>query len=235
MELFLRRIHMKDFFLTWHRWFILQYENLLQKIDCRVTVPYWDWTLVAAKPFANDFWNPGARGFGGNGSPPGSCVKTGPFGEGKWSLIRSAGGGCLKRNFNDRFPDVITLASLLTSNPDPKDFLKFESLLRVVFHNEFYSRIGGTMNSKNAATAPEFFLHHAFIDKIWSDWQEKGKKHKFNIFFTNQKGKMPGTRNRPKDFLDLSEQPDCICVQYADVVNNVSTIIKGKLLKYNPV
>lgn len=140
-----------------------------------------------------------------------------------------------KTKFQRSIPDVITLASLLTSNPDPKDFLKFESLLRVVFHNEFYSRIGGTMNSKNAAAAPEFFLHHAFIDKIWSDWQEKGKKHKFNIFFTNQKGKMPGTRKRPKDFLDLSEQPDCICVEYVDVVNNVSTIIKGKLLKYNLV
>ena len=23
-----------------------------------------------------------------------------------------------------------------------------------------------------SAEAPEFFLHHAFIDKIWSDWQE---------------------------------------------------------------
>ncbi len=39
-------IHQLDFFLPWHRWFILQFENLLREVDCRVTVPYWDWSLV---------------------------------------------------------------------------------------------------------------------------------------------------------------------------------------------
>ncbi len=228
MELFIQQIHMKDFFLTWHRWFILQYENLLQQIDCRVTVPYWDWTLVAANPFASDFWNPGQQGFGGNGSPPGGCVKTGPFKEGKWSLIRSAGGGCLKRNFKGRFPDAIALASLLSYNPDPKDFVKFEMQLRIVFHNEVHCQIGGTMCSKSSAAAPEFFLHHAFIDKIWSDWQRMGAKIRFNTFFKNQKQRMPATEHRSGDFLDLSNQPDCICAEYVNVVNNVSRLIEGK-------
>ncbi|XP_028405797.1 uncharacterized protein LOC114528378 [Dendronephthya gigantea] len=230
VELF-RRIHKKDFFLTWHRWFLLQYENLLRKIDCRVTLPYWDWTLVAGKPFTfgeGDFWASGEEGFGGNGSPPGGCVKTGPFREGEWSLIRSAGGGCLKRNFNGRFPDLISLASLLKSTSKPEDFSKFESQLRVVFHNNVACGIGGTMCTKHGASAPEFFPHHGFIDKIWSDWQKQSPAHKFHKFFKYQKGDMPATRGyRSRDFLDLSNQPDCVCVDYGEARNNVSKLIKG--------
>ena len=228
MELFLQEIHTKEFFLSWHRWYILQYENLLQQIDCRVTVPYWQWTLVAANPFASDFWYPGPHGFGGNGSLPEGCVNTGLYREGNWSLIRSAGGGCLKRNFKGRFPDAVTLASLLASTSDPKDFFKFEKQLRIVFHNDFYCKIGGTMCSKSSAAAPEFFLHLAFIDKIWSDWQKKGKKNKFNTFFQNQAKRMPATGHKSRDFLALTNQPDCVCVEYVDVANNVSRIIEGK-------
>ena len=45
-DIFPTGIHELDYFLPWHRWFILQYENLLREIDCRVTVPFWDWSLV---------------------------------------------------------------------------------------------------------------------------------------------------------------------------------------------
>jgi hypothetical protein len=45
-NIFFSRIHELDFFLPWHRWFVLQYENLLREIDCRITVPFWDWSLV---------------------------------------------------------------------------------------------------------------------------------------------------------------------------------------------
>ena len=44
-------IHARDHFLPWHRWFVLQYENILQRIDCQITVPYWDWSLVADTPW----------------------------------------------------------------------------------------------------------------------------------------------------------------------------------------
>lgn len=81
-HLFTTDIHQKEQFLPWHRWFILDYENLLRRFDCRVTVSYWDWSLVAADPWGTeqgDLWYGGAGGFGGNGMPPDSCVETGPF------------------------------------------------------------------------------------------------------------------------------------------------------------
>lgn len=54
---------------------------------------------VGADPLSSDLWNPGPHGFGGNGNGSFSCVDTGPFREGLWSLIESAGGGCLRRQF----------------------------------------------------------------------------------------------------------------------------------------
>ena len=38
------RIHVLKYFFPWHRWYILKFENLLRQVDCRVTVPYWDWS-----------------------------------------------------------------------------------------------------------------------------------------------------------------------------------------------
>ena len=81
-DMFFTGIHEQRHFLTWHRWFILAYENLLRKIDCRVTVAYWDWSLVSANPWrttSRDVWYAGNSGFGGNGAGPNQCVTTGPL------------------------------------------------------------------------------------------------------------------------------------------------------------
>ena len=33
-----------EVFLPWHRWYLTEFENLLRRIDCRVTIPFWDWS-----------------------------------------------------------------------------------------------------------------------------------------------------------------------------------------------
>ena len=217
------KIHKIDFFLPWHRWYILQYENLLRKIDCRVTVPYWDWSLVAGDPWSSSIWNTGVDGFGGNGVPWQRCVDTGSFGSLVWTLPASAGGGCLRRNFNGFVPDAITVKNAITMF---SDFHQFESILRLGFHNLVHCSIGGTMCTNNSATAPEFFLHHSFIDKIWWDWQ-KSHTCKYHNFFHNQGGKMPSAPYRSRDFLDLKDQPGCVCVEYVNPKNDVYEKIKG--------
>lgn len=72
-------IHQAVFFLPWHRWFVLQYENLLREIDCRITVPYWASAEEANDALASDTWNSGDHGLGGNGSGSSNCVQDGPF------------------------------------------------------------------------------------------------------------------------------------------------------------
>ena len=218
-------IHQLDFFLPWHRWFILQFENLLREVDCRVTVPYWDWSLVGGNPFASSLWNTGNDGFGGNGVPGGSCVKTGPFRQAVWSL--PGGAGCLKRDFSGTAPDEISVQDLISTNSNPSDFHNFEQMLRIQFHNLVHCVIDGTMCTINSASAPEFFLHHGFIDKIWWDWQKQSNAHKFNTYFLTQTALMTSTSYRSKAFLDLNDQPNCVCDEYVDPNNTVFARIKG--------
>ncbi len=58
-------IHRKDLFCPWHRFYILQMENLLREIDCRVTLPYWDWSYVGVDPWnGTDLWSDSDDGIG---------------------------------------------------------------------------------------------------------------------------------------------------------------------------
>lgn len=210
--IFFTPIHERDYFLPWHRWFILQYENLLRQIDCRITVPYWDWSLVGGSPFTSSVWSAGPGGLGGNGVPGGSCVNTGPFRSQVWSLPGS--NGCLRRNFAGTAPDEIAVQNLLSTSSS--NFVDFEDMLRVQFHDFVHCIIDGTMCTTNSAYAPEFFLHHGFIDKIWWDWQKQSNAHKFNTYFLTQQGLMTSTPLRSRDMLDLNRQPGCVCAEYVD-------------------
>ena len=44
-------IHNNRQFLAWHRWYLLQMENILRKVDPIVTLPYWDWSLWSGAPW----------------------------------------------------------------------------------------------------------------------------------------------------------------------------------------
>ena len=85
---------MKNFF-PWHRWYVLELEDLHRQIDCRVTIAYRDWIKDAAHwtrgTEIEDTWNPGPHGLGGNGVSPFDCVMDGPFKKSEYSLPQSAG------------------------------------------------------------------------------------------------------------------------------------------------
>lgn len=209
-----------NIFLPWHRWFVLEYENLLREIDPDITLPYWDWSLVGASPFESSFWATDASGFGGNGNPPGGCVDTGPFREGEFSLIPSAGGGCLKREFYGRFATAADVIVLLNE----KNLIHFQSVWES-YHNDVHNNIGGTMPTTNAAAAPEFFEHHGFVDKVFSDWQKKGYDE---TYFKTITTKMPATDYYPRDLLDLENQPGNVCVKYEDPQSEAFLRLKSR-------
>lgn len=104
--IFFKVIHEKKFFFPWHRWYLYQFENLLRRVDCRVTVPYWNWARAVSEnrlwrhTGLRDIWNPGTHGFGGNGDSRSGCVQSGPFKEGKWSLPTWLNSECLSREFD---------------------------------------------------------------------------------------------------------------------------------------
>ena len=69
------------------------------------------------------------------------------------------------------------------------------------------------MCTRDSANAPEFFLHHGFIDKIWADWQNKSKLYR-DVYFTSVNETLPGTELLPSALIDLSNQPGGISVEY---------------------
>lgn len=58
-----------------------------------------------------------------------------------------------------------------------------------------------------STNAPEFFLHHAFIDKIWANWQEYSNEH-MTVHFQNIRSIMRETGYSPADFIDSINLPD---------------------------
>ena len=213
-QLFFTGIHNGDYFLPWHRWYILAYENILRKVDCRVTVPYWDWSLDSDSPFTSDVWNSDTckyTGLGGNGNPSGGCVTTGPFASPGWTLTPSAQNDCLRRGHNGEVPGCTAVQDVLDATV--AEFDNFLIGLEVVLHNTVHVRIGGTMRGLESSNAPEFFFHHGFVDKIWGDWQEKGLSFKRHEYYRNTTS-MPGTIYSPRDVHDIEDQPYCVKVCY---------------------
>ena len=66
----------------------------------------------------------------------------------------------------------------------------------------------------DSAVAPEFALHHSFVDKIWMDWQRQSNAH-LNAHFPGVANNMTGTGNlHPRDVLDNSRLPGGVRVEY---------------------
>ena len=218
----------------------------MRQIDCRVTVPYWDWSLDPENVWTSDVWNDDLckhTGVGGNGTANGSCVVTGPFAHPGWTVTPSAGNGCLTRRFNGIPPDCTAVQDVLDATT--AEFDDFLVGLEVLLHNTVHVQINGIMVTIASSNAPEFFLHHGFVDKIWRDWQLKGLEYKRHEYYGNTTT-MPGTIFSPRDVHDLDDQPYYVRVhhdeptQMCEVANmslpmaNISSLSMSERLRLNP-
>ena len=209
--LFRSGIHDQQFFLPWHRWYILALENLLRIVDCRITVPYWDWSSEPTTWQQSNVWNTDC-GFGGNGNPSCNCVTTGPFASPGWRVTPSAGNDCLQRNFNGNVPDCATVAMI--QRMGIPSFNTWHTVISSNLHNLVHCNIGGHMCTINASNDPIFFLNHGFIDKLWADWQGQSPLHYNLSFYTSNNNAMPGISYSPSQLYDLQDQPGCIKICY---------------------
>ena len=91
--------------------------------------------------------------------------------------------------------------------------------------NDVISSTAGTMCSRKSAEAPEFFLHHGFIDKIWADYQSKSRLKKF-VFFSTINARMQGIPYKPRRLLDNNNLPGGVRVCYKNPTVNQARKIR---------
>ncbi|KAL7747941.1 hypothetical protein RI367_006689 [Sorochytrium milnesiophthora] len=171
--------HSDPRFLPWHRLFLREYENALRAIDPTVAIPYWGWDQDSNAPESSPVLT--AQYYGS--SNPGLCLPDGPFAF--TSPVGDNGPSsaphCVCRGFNPR-----SQSARLTSTAELTQLMQ-----QVTTHSQFsygfefgghattHIFIGqidrtenwcdmGVMYSPNDVI---FFAHHAFIDKVWRDFQ----------------------------------------------------------------
>lgn len=128
-------------FLAWHREYLAKLEARLIAINPLITLPYWDWVTDRS-------------------AIPVPLTDSHDISD--WGITRGA-------TFNgNSLASAAELNTLLAGN----SFNTFQDTLeRAPFHNRLHNLVGGTMVTSASPADPLFWLHHAFIDKIWADWQ----------------------------------------------------------------
>lgn len=208
--------HMPQIFLPWHRWYLLEFENILRQVDCRVTVPYWDWSKDekhwARETEANDVWNLGPHGLGGDGTLSDDCVRDGPFKKDAFFIPEDIGQGCLQRRFN--ISCFLPGEDVIQKITKDANFTAFEKFVREKVHPAFHDCVGGHMLKHHSASfSPEFWIHHSFIDKLWADWQMNGASHTFE-YFINITFEMPLSGRFSWELLDNHNLPGGVKILY---------------------
>ncbi|MFF9978357.1 tyrosinase MelC2 [Streptomyces erythrochromogenes] len=176
--------HRSPSFLPWHRRFLLEFEEALQKVDASVALPYWDWTAdrtTRASLWAPDF-------LGGTGRARDGQVMDGPFAysTGRWNvdvrvdgrpyLRRALGAGVAQLPTRAEVDSVLAMPvyDMAPWNSSSNGFRNhLEGWRGVNLHNRVHVWVGGQMSTGVSPNDPVFWMHHAFIDKLWADWQAK--------------------------------------------------------------
>ncbi|GAA4789125.1 tyrosinase family protein [Streptomyces sanyensis] len=182
--------HRSPSFLPWHRRFLLEFERALQSVDPSVALPYWDWTVdrtPAASLWASDF-------LGGTGRSRDGRVTDGPFAasDGNWDIsVRVDGRDFLRRTLGSggrQLPtraEVESVLAMETYDMPPWNSASdgfrnhLEGWRGVNLHNRVHVWVGGHMATGASPNDPVFWLHHAYVDKLWADWQARHPRSRY--------------------------------------------------------
>ena len=204
----------KSQFFPFIRYFLTEYENLLREVDCRITIPYWDWTAFAMKPYSSPVWD-NTYGFG-NTAGAYSCVTTGPFSFPGFKTTPSAGAKCLKRNYHKGFyPSRDIIEKDILSLP-ASSFKHFHYMLQMYISINVQCFIGGTSCSVNAANDPAFILHLAQVDRIFNRWQKLGAGRDTIHYGSNSTPLVLSNGLIVSQFCDSSKLPGDVSICYHD-------------------
>ncbi|MEU9787439.1 tyrosinase family protein [Streptomyces phaeochromogenes] len=176
--------HRSPSFLPWHRRFLLEFERALQSVDASVALPYWDWSADRTTRAA--LWGPDF--LGGTGRSVDGRVTDGPFAAstGNWPisvrvdtrtyLRRSLGGSGRQLPTPAEVESVLAMPTydMAPWNSASDGFRNhLEGWRGVNLHNRVHVWVGGQMGTGVSPNDPVFWLHHAYVDKLWAEWQRR--------------------------------------------------------------
>lgn len=163
------------FFLPWHRMYLYWFERILRNAsrDPNFALPYWNYKDATQRKLPLIFRSP--------------ANSTNPLYEvNRRSSINAGTSGLSSADVDDRGAFAQN-SFALTSSPygfggyphtRPRHFGSNDGELEWSPHNNVHSTIGGYMGDLNrSARDAIFFLHHANIDRLWSEWLSLGHRN----------------------------------------------------------
>ncbi|KAJ3218992.1 hypothetical protein HK099_004856, partial [Clydaea vesicula] len=207
-------VHENAQFLPWHRQLLRDFEYEMElaiktiEPNYRFALPYWDSTLDSQAPETSPLLQPNI--FGNNGDQFNNyCLTTGP-GErvrwGHWFPAHHDDNSCVQRYYGNDFgtPNVLgafyppgAIQNSLQTYSD--NYWYFNREVQFGFHAKVHANLGGDMaNVAISPNDPIFFLHHAFVDKVWNIFQNLKPENK-NMYFGPAQGGAPINPNDPND------------------------------------
>lgn len=175
--------HGGAYFLPWHRLFLLLLENYIRETFYPdFALPYWDWSTPAdaADAALSTIWGPNYVGGATSGPSP---IQLGIFaGLRAHYLDDHAITRDFDSNVSGSMPPLVNSSVLqavvaIDAGIDPwGNFSDGVETAHDLVHNAIGGDMGSTLTSPND---PIFYLHHAFVDKIWKDRQELYGRNEF--------------------------------------------------------
>jgi len=187
--------HFNPYFLPWHRWFLYLFDTRLRE-TCGYNgpTPYWDWTKDAESLATAPVFDPDPmHGLGQSGDCSSSrdCALTSGALLPPEFVLAFPIPHPLRRNLSmswDETPSRLHNATLGAANVQnvigdfTKDYFRFQFNMTHM-HNHVHNFVGGDLAGLCPAPIedegcgsftpndPIFWLHHAQLDRLWSNWQ----------------------------------------------------------------
>lgn len=162
--------HFSPNFLPFHRCYLKQFElDIIAHGGSYL--PYWDHAADSQSPWESVILT--ADYFGGVDAIS-RHVNNSPFAGGQYST--PVGGSVLIRDYDPNNTPAFYAQVLIDSTIMDPLFSKFSRQLEYGPHASVHSILGGKKGDMSRPTSPNdplFWLHHAFIDKLWADQQLK--------------------------------------------------------------
>ncbi|CAI6305306.1 unnamed protein product [Periconia digitata] len=220
------QVHDNAKFLVWHRYFVWVFEDILRS-ECGFdrALPWWDegrntGRFASSSVFSGDFY--GAIAIGGQ------CVTNGKFANSNLNIGPGSSNRvqCLSRAGDSTQTSKLTEDLVRSVNAIP-NYSEMAYYAEGTFHAYGHLGVGGTQADKYASPGdPWFWLHHAYVDRNFANWQGGDPNTRLNSINGNDKNGNPLTLDvmvymnglrpdvRIRDIMDVRSEKLCYTYQY---------------------